>query len=198
MKSDSWLKKAGYDPRNGVQSVGSIINGIKKFSFEKEFPSLVAEEKHVGMELPSVSSPGLNSTIHSLPGTASTIIGTDVYTFVLARVPSIIGETSFDVSSVVKSSHALAPNVLSTSTGLNIAKTVAQPLVRSCAAPSVILDLWNMVEPVKTIFTACEKDMEEALLAAKMGVRTFTSDWLMNCVMTQELDLVAHQFAESL
>ncbi|KAK8955525.1 hypothetical protein KSP40_PGU008930 [Platanthera guangdongensis] len=45
---------------------------------------------------------------------------------------------------------------------------------------------------------ACEEDMEEALLAAKMGVRTFTSGWLMNYVMTQELDLDAHQFAESL
>ncbi|KAK8930549.1 hypothetical protein KSP39_PZI016968 [Platanthera zijinensis] len=136
-RSDSWLKKAGYDPSNGVQSVGSRINGINKFSFEKEFPSLVAEEKHVGSELPRVSSPGLNSAIHSLPGTASSIIGTDGWTSVLAEVPSIVGETSFDVSSAVQSSHALAPNVSSTSTGLNMAETVAQPLVRSCAAPSL-------------------------------------------------------------
>ncbi|KAK8926386.1 hypothetical protein KSP39_PZI018625 [Platanthera zijinensis] len=59
-------------------------------------------------------------------------------------------------------------------------------------------DLRSMVEPTKTIFIACEEDMEEALLAAKMGVRTFTSDWLMNCVMAQEIDLDAHQFTESL
>ncbi|KAK8916613.1 hypothetical protein KSP39_PZI023348 [Platanthera zijinensis] len=61
-----------------------------------------------------------------------------------------------------------------------------------------ISDLRSMVEPANTIFIAFEEDMEEALLAAKMGVRTFTSDWLMNCVMTQELDQDAYQFAESL
>ncbi|KAK8950318.1 hypothetical protein KSP40_PGU002160 [Platanthera guangdongensis] len=55
-----------------------------------------------------------------------------------------------------------------------------------------------MVEPTKTIFIACKEDMVEALLAAKMGGRTFTSDWLMNCVMTQQLDLDPPQFTESL
>ncbi|KAK8948357.1 Methylthioribose kinase [Platanthera zijinensis] len=60
----------------------------------------------------------------------------------------------------------------------------------------VICDLWSMVELAKTIFIACEEDMEEALLAEKMGGRTFTNHWLMNYVMTQELDLDAHQFAE--
>jgi hypothetical protein len=29
-------------------------------------------------------------------------------------------------------------------------------------------------------------------------MRTFSSDWLMNCIMRQELDLEAQQFAESL
>ena len=50
----------------------------------------------------------------------------------------------------------------------------------------------------KTIFVACEEDMEVALLAVKKGIWTFSSDWLMNCVMRQELDLEAPQFAESL
>ncbi|KAK8959540.1 hypothetical protein KSP40_PGU011487 [Platanthera guangdongensis] len=71
-------------------------------------------------------------------------------------------------------------------------------LIIFSAGGIAIRDLRSMVEPAKTIFISCEEDMEEALLAAKMGVRTFTSDWLMNCVMTQELDLDAHQFAESL
>lgn len=53
-------------------------------------------------------------------------------------------------------------------------------------------------EPSRTIFLACEEDMSEALLAAKKGAWTFSSDWLMNCVMKQELDLEAPQFAESL
>lgn len=131
-RSDSWLKRAGNDPSNGVQSAGSRINDISKSSFEKEFPSLVAEEKHMGSELSRVSSPG-----HSLTGTASTIIGTDGWTSVLVEVPSIVGETSFAVSSAVQSSHALTPNVSSTSTSLNMAETVAQPLARSCVTPSL-------------------------------------------------------------
>ncbi|XWS59062.1 hypothetical protein CRYUN_Cryun08bG0089800 [Craigia yunnanensis] len=49
-----------------------------------------------------------------------------------------------------------------------------------------------------SIFIACEEDMEEALSALKKGIWTFSSDWLMNCVMRQELDLGAPQFAESL
>lgn len=50
----------------------------------------------------------------------------------------------------------------------------------------------------KTIFLACEEDMEEALSAVKKGIWTFSSDWFMNCIMKQELDLDAPQFAESL
>jgi len=44
----------------------------------------------------------------------------------------------------------------------------------------------------------CEEDIEEAMMAAKKGIRTFDSEWFMNCVMRQELDLEASQFAESL
>ncbi|KAH6832611.1 hypothetical protein C2S53_010955 [Perilla frutescens var. hirtella] len=49
-----------------------------------------------------------------------------------------------------------------------------------------------------TIFVACEEDMEEAVSALKLGIQTFSSDWVMNCIMKQELDLEAPQFVESL
>lgn len=62
----------------------------------------------------------------------------------------------------------------------------------------VIRRLCSIEEPSKTIFLTCEEDMAEALAAARKGVRTYNSDWLMNCVMKQELDLDAPQFAESL
>lgn len=62
----------------------------------------------------------------------------------------------------------------------------------------MITGLKKVKDPSKTIFVACEEDMEEALLAVKKGMWTFSSDWLMNCVMRQELDLDAPQFAESL
>lgn len=55
-----------------------------------------------------------------------------------------------------------------------------------------------MKDESKTIFIACEEDMDEALSAVKKGIWTFSSDWFMNCVMKQELDLGAPQFAESL
>ncbi|KAL6997565.1 hypothetical protein U1Q18_007692 [Sarracenia purpurea var. burkii] len=58
------------------------------------------------------------------------------------------------------------------------------------------LDKVNQVS--KTIFLASEDDMEEALSAVKKGIWTFSSDWFMNCIMRQELDLEAPQFAESL
>lgn len=50
----------------------------------------------------------------------------------------------------------------------------------------------------KTIFVACEIDMEEALLAVKKRIWTFSSEWFMNSIMRQELDFEAPQFAESL
>lgn len=62
----------------------------------------------------------------------------------------------------------------------------------------VIGRLSQVNEPSKTIFVASEEDMEGAMSAVKKGIWTFSSDWLMNCVMRQELDFEAPQFAESL
>ncbi|GAV72590.1 BRCT domain-containing protein [Cephalotus follicularis] len=70
-------------------------------------------------------------------------------------------------------------------------------IVRS-AGGNIISGLDKENEESKTIFIACEEDMEEALSAAKKGIWTFGSDWLINCVMRQELELEAPQFAESL
>ncbi|EFH56190.1 predicted protein [Arabidopsis lyrata subsp. lyrata] len=49
----------------------------------------------------------------------------------------------------------------------------------------------------KTIYIGCEEDTVGALFAAKKGVWTFSSEWLMNCVMKQQLDLQVPQFVES-
>ncbi|KAK9671132.1 hypothetical protein RND81_12G008700 [Saponaria officinalis] len=70
-------------------------------------------------------------------------------------------------------------------------------IVRS-ASGNVHVGLSKVVEKSSTIFIVSEEDMEEALLAVKSGIPTFSSDWLMNCVMKQELELDASQFAESL
>ncbi|KAF8043896.1 hypothetical protein BT93_A2017 [Corymbia citriodora subsp. variegata] len=66
------------------------------------------------------------------------------------------------------------------------------------AGGTIIRQLDKVNDPSKTIFIACEEDMEEALVAAKKGAWTFSSGWFMNCIMRQELDLEEPQFAESL
>ncbi|KAF6160178.1 hypothetical protein GIB67_016614 [Kingdonia uniflora] len=62
----------------------------------------------------------------------------------------------------------------------------------------VLHALNKVCQPLKTIFITSDKDMKVALLAAERGIRTYGSDWLMKCVMRQELDLNAPQFAEPL
>ncbi|XVF56231.1 hypothetical protein PTKIN_Ptkin06aG0102100 [Pterospermum kingtungense] len=75
--------------------------------------------------------------------------------------------------------------------------TTLSTIIKS-AGGNIICGLDKVNEASKTIFIACEEDMEEADNALKKGVWTFSSEWLMNCVMRQELDLGAPQFAESL
>ncbi|CAK9185922.1 unnamed protein product [Ilex paraguariensis] len=70
--------------------------------------------------------------------------------------------------------------------------------IAKSAGGNVICGLDKVHETSKTIFVACEEDMEEALSAVKKGIWTFSSDWFMTCVMRQELDLEAPQFAEFL
>ncbi|XP_022924960.1 uncharacterized protein LOC111432350 isoform X1 [Cucurbita moschata] len=66
------------------------------------------------------------------------------------------------------------------------------------AGGNVINGLGKVSRVSETIFVACEEDVEEALMAIKEGIWTFNSEWLMSCVMRQELDMEAPQFAESL
>nr|GEV68073.1 acyl-CoA N-acyltransferase [Tanacetum cinerariifolium] len=70
-------------------------------------------------------------------------------------------------------------------------------IVRS-AGGNVICDVEKAKDLTKTIFVASEDNMEEALTAIHKGIPTFSNEWLMNCVMKQELDLDAPQFAYSL
>ncbi|KAJ7976715.1 PAX-interacting protein 1 [Quillaja saponaria] len=76
------------------------------------------------------------------------------------------------------------------------AKTLSA--IVTSAGGNVISGLDQVNEASKTIFVTCEEDIEEAMQAVKKGIWTFGSEWLMNCVMRQELDLDGPQFAESL
>lgn len=80
----------------------------------------------------------------------------------------------------------------------SILNVYAQYLFLSPEKIQIIRRLDKVNDPSKTIFIACEEDMEEALAAVKKGAWTFSSDWFMNCIMRQKLDLEEPQFAESL
>lgn len=53
-------------------------------------------------------------------------------------------------------------------------------------------------QPSRTIYIGCEKDIVGALFAARKGVWSFSSEWLMNCVMKQQLGLELPQSNESI
>jgi len=62
----------------------------------------------------------------------------------------------------------------------------------------VISGVNKVKEASKAIYIGCEEDTVGALFAAKKGIWTFSSEWFMNCVMKQQLDLQVPQFVESL
>ncbi|VVB03013.1 unnamed protein product [Arabis nemorensis] len=66
------------------------------------------------------------------------------------------------------------------------------------AGGNVIKGLDKVKEASKSIYIGCEEDIVVTLCAAKKGIWTFSSDWLMNCVMKQQLELQVSQFVESL
>ncbi|CAN7007167.1 unnamed protein product [Brassica oleracea var. botrytis] len=57
------------------------------------------------------------------------------------------------------------------------------------AGGNVINGVDKVKEASKTIYIGCEEDTAEALRAAKKRVWTFSSEWLMNCVLKQQLEL---------
>ncbi|CAK8543150.1 unnamed protein product [Lathyrus sativus] len=95
------------------------------------------------------------------------------------------------------------PHALFKGYNICIAANVQSPVetlsaIVSSAGGNVISGLEKVNEVSTTIFVTCEEDIKEAMMASKKGIRTFSSDWFMNCVMRQELDLEAPQFVESL
>lgn len=123
---DAWLKRPGHDSCKNVPSRGSIITGISKSSFERDYPSLAADEKHAGSDVARFVSPGLGTAIHNLPATAPTVVGGDGWTSALAEVPPIVGGKFPGVSSALPTSPALTIVSSPCSPGLNMAETLAQ------------------------------------------------------------------------
>lgn len=125
-RGESWPRKV-VGERNGHN------NNNGKISFERDFPSLGAEEKHMECEIGRVTSPGLTSAIQSLPVGNS---GGDVWTSALAEVPVMVGSNG-------PTSVSVSTNV---ATGRNMAETLAQGPPRAQAAPQVSVGTQRLEE----------------------------------------------------
>ncbi|GAB4844855.1 hypothetical protein Ancab_038245 [Ancistrocladus abbreviatus] len=120
---------------NGDNGNGGIATGIQKVTFERDFPSLGAEDRPVTPELSRVPSPGLSRGVQSLSLGNSALISGEGWTSALAEVPigvgSSVGSAPGVQPTVVPSSSGLA----STSSGLNMAEALVQAPLRSQTAP---------------------------------------------------------------
>ncbi|CAL5438810.1 unnamed protein product [Camellia sinensis] len=111
---------------NGLLAGGSAVGSVHKAAFERDFPSLGAEERQAAPEMGRVSSPGLSTAIQSLPIGTSAVIGGDRWTSALAEVPVLVGSNGTAGSiqqTIPPTSASLATSMM---TGLNMAETLVQ------------------------------------------------------------------------
>ena len=136
------------DTKSGGNSNQNNSNGIlpgssiQKAVFDKDFPSLGAEERQGITEIARVSSPGLGATAsQSLPVGSSALIGGEGWTSALAEVPVIIGSTSagsLSVQQTVAPNSGSVASTTSTTAGLNMAEALAQTPSRARSTPQVV------------------------------------------------------------
>ncbi|XP_061350498.1 uncharacterized protein LOC133295671 isoform X2 [Gastrolobium bilobum] len=133
---------------NDILSGGSIGSSIQKAVFDKDFPSLGAEERQGITEIRRVSSPGLGATAsQTLPVGSSALIGGEGWTSALAEVPTIIGSTSTGSLTVQQTGTPTSGSVLSSTTaGLNMAEALAQTPSRARSTPLVSVKTQRLEE----------------------------------------------------
>lgn len=136
-RGDVYPRRLGNDMSNGLPVGGSIRGNINKAAFEKDFPSLGAEERQGVSDISRVPSPGLSSTSQSLPIGASSVIGGECWTSALAQLPVTVGSNGNLSSAQQAASTSSACVALSTTMGLNMAETLAQAPARTRTTPQV-------------------------------------------------------------
>ncbi|GMP39189.1 hypothetical protein CsSME_00010127 [Camellia sinensis var. sinensis] len=128
--------KSNPNDSNGLLSGSSAVSSVRKAAFERDFPSLGAEERQAASEIGRVSSPGLSTATQSLPIGTSGVIGGDGWTSALAEVPVLVGSNG-TAGSVQQAISPTSSSSASSTTGLNMAETLAQgPRVNS--TPQVV------------------------------------------------------------
>lgn len=121
----------------------NAISSVRKAAFDRDFPSLGADERQIDYDLRRVPSPVLSSNMQSLPVGYSAVTGEIGWTSALAEVPVKVGANGTKKSSVAQedlpSSDSGASNMTS---GLNMAETLAQGPPHVQATPQV-MQLFN-------------------------------------------------------
>ncbi|CAI9287136.1 unnamed protein product [Lactuca saligna] len=140
-KRESWPRKVISD-KNNHNNGRSVGIGNVKIAFERDFPSLGAEEKQIDGEIGRVPSPGLTTAIQSLPIGNAAVIGGDGWTSALAEVPVIVGSNGSNTS--VQSTAI--PSTTSMTTGRNMAETLAQGPPRAQTAPQLSVGTQRLEE----------------------------------------------------
>ncbi|KAI3991000.1 hypothetical protein MKX01_026184 [Papaver californicum] len=132
---------------NGVNVGGTtVINNIHKTTFDRDFPSLGAEERQGIPEIGRVSSPGLGSAAQSLALGTSAVL-TDCWTSALVEPPPTIGSNNIVLSSAQQSSTVnLSIQAPSSTTVRNMAETVAQAPPRARIAPQLSVETQRLEE----------------------------------------------------
>ncbi|KAI3448304.1 hypothetical protein Pfo_004969 [Paulownia fortunei] len=153
-RADTWHKKVVTDlstnsgnNTNSLITKGSPTGEVNKTTFERDFPSLGAEERAFIPEVGRVSSPGLVSVIQTLPIGTSTIISGEKWTSALAEVPVLVGSNGTGISSVQQAAPSSSTSVaLGTTTSLNMAEAVAQGPIRAQTTPQLSVGTQRLEE----------------------------------------------------
>ncbi|XP_011092382.1 uncharacterized protein LOC105172576 [Sesamum indicum] len=153
-RGDTWHKKVGTDLNiasgnntNGLPSKGSPIGGVNKTTFERDFPSLGAEERAAIPEVGRVPSPGVSSALQSLPIGTPTIIRGEKWRSALAEVPVLVGNNVTGISSVQQAAPSSSASVaLGSTTSLNMAEAVAQGPSRAQTTPQLSIGTQRLEE----------------------------------------------------
>ncbi|XP_028065440.1 uncharacterized protein LOC114268459 [Camellia sinensis] len=128
--------KSNPNDSNGLLSGSSAVSSVRKAAFERDFPSLGAEERQAASEIGRVSSPGLSTATQSLPIGTSGVIGGDGWTSALAEVPVLVGSNG-TAGSVQQAISPTSSSSASSTTGLNMAETLAQGPSRVNSTPQL-------------------------------------------------------------
>ncbi|KAJ9538006.1 hypothetical protein OSB04_030739 [Centaurea solstitialis] len=138
--------KNSHNNGSALRSGGGGAIGSVKTAFERDFPSLGAEEKQIDPEIGRVPSPGLTTAIQSLPIGNSAVIGGDGWTSALAEVPVIVGSNGSNTSVPPPVQSTSISATASITTGRNMAETLAQGPPRAQTAPQLSVGTQRLEE----------------------------------------------------